>query len=217
MSLTVKQVEKLIREGRPGASADGDGLYLKITLSGNASWQFRYQINGKRRMMGLGACSAITLPEARDKAANPRKLVKQGIDPLELKQEEVIAEQQQKTFADVATEYIDGRAPGWSNQKHVSQWRNTLTTHCAKFANKPISDVTIDDVEAALRGIWLEKTETATRVLTRIVSVMGHAYDKGLRDTDDAETWALRLRRRLPMLPMLPKKTLRVEHHPALP
>lgn len=219
MSLNVKQVEKLIRDAAPGATADGDGLYLKITPSGNASWQYRYQIAGKRRMMGLGACSVVSLAEARDKAADARKLVKQGIDPLDAKQEQATEQRQQAerrvtTFADAAKEYIDGKADGWSNAKHVEQWRNTLTTYCSKFSTKPVASVTIDDVEDALRPIWLEKTETATRVLTRIVSVMGYAFDKGWREDDDAETWAPRLRRRLPMLP---KKAIRVKHHPALP
>lgn len=219
MSLTVKQVEKLIRDAAPGATADGDGLYLKITPGGNASWQYRYQINGKRRMMGLGSCSVVSLADARDKASNSRKQVKQGIDPLETKHAEAAelrkqTERQIITFADAAKEYIDGKAAGWSNPKHVDQWRNTLATYCSKFFTKPVAEITIDNVEAVLRPIWLEKTETATRVLTRIVSVMGYAFDKGWRKDDEAETWAPRLRRRLPMLP---KKAIRVEHHPALP
>lgn len=219
MPLTVKQVEKIIRDAIPGATADGDGLYLKITPSGSASWQYRYQIAGKRRMMGLGACSVVSLAEARDKAADERKKVKQGIDPLdqnqqrdEAKRQE--AERQAVTFAIVAKEYIDGKAEGWSNPKHVEQWRTTLATYCAKFAAKPVASVTIDDLEAALRPIWLEKTETATRVLTRVVSVLSYAVDKKWREDDNEATWGPRLRRRLPDLP---KKKNRVKHHPALP
>lgn len=78
MGLTTKQVEKLIRDAHPGATADSDGLYLKVGPTGAASWQFRYQIGGKRRMMGLGACSVLTLAEARGRAAEARKLAKQG-------------------------------------------------------------------------------------------------------------------------------------------
>jgi len=217
MPLTVKQVEALVRKAVPGATADGDGLYLKVTPNGNASWQYRYQVTGgKRRMMGLGACSVVTLAEAREKAGDLKKLVKRGIDPLEVKQTE--ATDQGKThvatFAEAATAYIDGRAAGWSNPKHIDQWRNTLATYCANFADMPVSQVSIDHVEAALRPIWLEKTETATRVLTRIIAVMGFAHDKKWRADDDAESWGNRIRRRLPMLP---KKALRVRHHPALP
>lgn len=213
MSLTVKQVESLIRKAAPGATADADGLYLKITPAGSASWQYRYQIGGgKRRMMGLGACSVVTLAQAREKAAEARKMVKQGIDPLAAKEAEAPA--RVTTFADAATAYVDGRAGGWSNPKHVEQWRSTLTTYCAGFATLPVGDVTIDHAEAALRPVWLEKSETATRVLTRIIAVLAYAHDKGWRKDDDADSWAPRLRRRLPMLP---KKAIRVRHHPALP
>ena len=219
--LTVKKVDALIRAATPGATADGgtQGLYLKITPTGNASWQFRYEAGGKRRMMGLGGTGSVTLAQAREKAAEVRALVKQGVDPLEAKHEEQTEAQHEAeraviTFALAATEYIDGRAPGWSNPKHVKQWRSTLSTYCKKFSDKPVADVTIDDAESALRPVWLAKTETATRVLTRIISVLAFAHDRGWRTSDDAETWASRLRRRLPMLP---KKTQRVRHHPALP
>ena len=92
MGLTVKQVEKLIRDAEAGATADADGLYLKITPTGNASWQYRYQINGKRRSMGLGACSQVTLADARTKATDARKQVKSGIDPLDAQSAETTAE-----------------------------------------------------------------------------------------------------------------------------
>lgn len=212
--LNVKEAARIIREAKPGATADGQGLYLKIGPSGAASWQFRFQIAGKRRAMGLGPCTTVSLIEARQKAGDAQKLVKAGIDPLEHASAAPTAPTEGKTFAEVAKEYIDGRAPGWQNAKHVEQWRNTLATYCKDFADKDVGEVSIDDAEVALRGIWLTKSETATRLLTRIVSVLTYAHDKGYREADDAETWSIRLRRRLPQLP---KKAVRVSHHPALP
>ena len=57
---------------------DGGNLYLQCTLDddGNVrrSWVFRYEINGKRREMGLGPLRDRSLAEARDKAeARERK------------------------------------------------------------------------------------------------------------------------------------------------
>ena len=48
----------------PGMFADGDGLYLQVTASGAKSWVFRYQLAGRRRDMGLGPLSAVSLAEA---------------------------------------------------------------------------------------------------------------------------------------------------------
>lgn len=228
MGLTALQVKNATptrgKDGKPTAAliSDGNGLYLRVAPSGSKSWIFRFQLNGKRRDMGIGNLSDVPLAKAREEVATLGKLARQGIDPIDHREAQRAAQQQAEaaaqtkavTFAEAGKEYIDGKADGWKNEKHVAQWRATLNTYCATFNDKLIGDVTIDDVEASLRPIWLEKTETATRVLTRIVSVLTYAHDKGWREEDDAETWANRLRRRLPMLP---KKTTRVEHHPALP
>ena len=225
MALTALQVKnatpKVDSSGKTSAMlySDGAGLYLRVAASGSKSWIYRFQLNGKRRDMGIGNLADLSLAEARGEVATLGKLVRQGIDPIDHREAQK-AEQQQEaetkavTFGEVATIYIDGRAPGWQNPKHVEQWRSTLKTYCKDFYSKSADSVTIDDVEAALRPIWLEKTETATRVLTRIISVMIYAHDKKWRKDDDAETWATRLRRRLPDLP---KKANRVKHFPALP
>ena len=47
------------------------------------SWIFRYVLSGrKRRDMGLGSLNDVTLVEARETARDYRKLIKQGIDPI---------------------------------------------------------------------------------------------------------------------------------------
>jgi integrase len=220
MALSARTIET---NKEPGMHLDGRGLYLCVQNNGSSkSWVFRFQLNGKRREMGIGSATTVSGPEARLAAEEIRKLVSQGIDPIEQRKAEQaakiadqeVAQRKVVTFADAAKDFIDAKAPGWTNPKHVDQWRNTVATYCNKFAAKPVNDVTIEDVEAALRQIWLEKTETATRLLQRIVQIVAHASDKGWREQHDAEGWPTRLRRRLPMLP---KKKQRVEHHPALP
>ncbi|UCV04981.1 tyrosine-type recombinase/integrase [Dechloromonas denitrificans] len=229
MALTALQVKNATpatgRDGKPTTSmiSDGNGLYLRVAISGSKSWIYRFQLNGKRRDMGIGNFADHTLANAREAVATLGKLVRQGIDPIEhrkaqqeaLQQAEAVAKTKAVTFAEAATAYIDSRKAGWKNEKHIDQWRNTLTRYGAPFNSKLVGDVTIEDVEAALRPIWLEKTETATRVLARIVNVLGYAHDKDWRDADDADAWGTRLRER--RLPKLPKKTKRVQHHPALP
>ena len=68
----------------PGMHADGHGLYLQVTASGAKTWIFRYSPDGKRRReMGLGSTSLYGLAEARQKAQDARRLVAEGIDPIE--------------------------------------------------------------------------------------------------------------------------------------
>jgi len=58
----------------PGVYDDGDGLRLRVVTAERRAWVFRYQRNGKRREMGLGAFSDVSLADARYKAEAARKL-----------------------------------------------------------------------------------------------------------------------------------------------
>src|SRR5437763_1732987 len=61
---------------------DGGGLYLRVSGTGAKSWVYRFQLDGKRRDMGLGPFPDISLAEAREKASAHRKQRHDGIDPL---------------------------------------------------------------------------------------------------------------------------------------
>lgn len=191
MALTVKQVDKLVRDAAPGLTSDGDGLYLKIGETGAASWAFRYQIAGKRRIMGLGAVSAVTLAEARHKAAEARKLVKQGIDPLEArKAEENAAKGSATTFRDVAQQYIASKQPGWQARETLTAWTGSLRRYVyPKFGDKPIAEVSTEDVLEALTPIWQKKNATADKVRNRIELVIDAARALGLRTAPNPAVW----------------------------
>lgn len=213
MALTTKQVDKLVRDAQPGATADTDGLYLKVGPTGAASWQFRYQIGGKRRMMGLGACSVQTLAEARDKAAEARKLAKQGIDPLEARKAAEVAEKAAvTTFKTAALDYIESHRAGWRNAKHAQQWENTLAQYVyPKFGDKPVGEVSTEDVLGALKPIWSGKPETANRVRNRIELVLDAARAKGLATGINPAAWRGHLDK------LLPKRSKASrEHHAAM-
>ena len=47
----------------PAILHDGAGLYMRIAASGARSWVLRYQIDGKRRDMGLGPYPLFGLAE----------------------------------------------------------------------------------------------------------------------------------------------------------
>src|SRR4051794_22366033 len=83
--LNARQVQSL---KTPGLFADGGGLYLQITPTGSKSWIFRYQINGRRRDLGLGPAHTVSLAEARQKALESRKVCLTGKDPLEMRRAE---------------------------------------------------------------------------------------------------------------------------------
>ena len=54
--------------------ADGGGLYLQVAKGGAKTWIFRFQINGRRRDMGLGSVDKVSLGAARRKASEAASL-----------------------------------------------------------------------------------------------------------------------------------------------
>ena len=76
--LTVLSAKNLTKPGRHG---DADGLYLNIAASGSKSWVQRIVVDGRRRDIGLGSYSAVSLAQARTLAAANRSTVADGRDP----------------------------------------------------------------------------------------------------------------------------------------
>jgi hypothetical protein len=80
--LTARMVATL---KKPGRHADGGNLYLKITRLRSTvlskSFTFMYLFGEKQREAGLGSCGAITLAEAREKAAGYRSIGREKVRP----------------------------------------------------------------------------------------------------------------------------------------
>ena len=77
--LTALKIKKLTI---PGRYADGNNLYLEVDKSGARRWTLRVTILGRRRDMGLGGISTVSLEEARELAYQYRKIARSGGDPI---------------------------------------------------------------------------------------------------------------------------------------
>ena len=186
--LTSRRVET---ESQPGYYADSTapGLYLQVTEGSTGlgrSWVFRYTspATRKRREMGLGPVSLRGLADARTVVLGCKAQVLAGQDPIDerqaLKVASALARAKQITFEQAAAECIKARAPEWKNAKHCSQWTNTLKAYAFPAIGKiPVHLLTIEAVYEALKPIWQEKTETATRVRQRIEVVWDWAKARG--------------------------------------
>lgn len=112
-----------VKSAAPGRYLDGRGLRLHVSKTGAKNWVFRYMLNRRSREMGLGGFPDTTLAEARAQAAEARRLVKRGIDPIEHREVERREAQGAKglTFRSCAETYIEDHHPGWKNAKHAAQ------------------------------------------------------------------------------------------------
>jgi integrase len=213
-----RALKKLIAEAQPGSHRVNDGLYIQLSKTGSTSWLFRFQLEGRRREMGLGSYPEISMLKAREASEDARRLVAQRIDPISARTEAHASDRAQAeralTFKSCALDYIKAHRLGWSNAKHAQQWENTLTTYAFPIiGDKPISAVTTDDLLAILRPIWTTKNETASRVRTRIEAVIASAKARRLFEGENPALWKGHLETLLPKR----KSVSKVEHHAALP
>ena len=168
-----------VKYAKPGRHADGDGLYLLVRPSGSRSWVLRTQSVGQRRDLGLGSPPAVSLAQARAKAAELRKRIKMGEDVARsVFQKEPTA----RTFADAARDCHLALKPGWRNKRHRDSWLTSLETHIfPHFGERPVDEITGLMVRDALAPIWLQIPETARRALQRIGTVLDYAHLCGWR------------------------------------
>lgn len=203
-----------VRAFGPGRYDDGGGLRLHVARlkdgsSGSRNWVLRVTIGGKRTDMGLGSFPAVSLSEARERAAKARELIAQGVDPRH-KPEPA----QKPVFTSVAAEYIGIHRHSWKNNKHGRQWVSTLKTYARPvIGKKSFDEITTDDVLAILRPIWLTKTETAKRLQGRLENIFDYAIAKKLTSINNPCRWRGQLDKLLPA----PAKIQNRRHHPAMP
>ena len=154
---------------RPGMYRAGDTLYLRISSTGAKSWVQRILVDGRRRDIGLGSFSLVSLAEAREKAHQNRRLARvDGVNPLAAKRKAKVP-----TFAEAALKTHEALKPTWRNEKHAVSWMQTLE----KYAMPRLGDMRVDkigreDMLAVLTSIWASRLETARRVRQRIGAVM---------------------------------------------
>src|SRR6516165_4502900 len=96
-------VRKIAALKDPGRYGDGGGLWLQVSRWGAKAWVFQFvsptqtkidanpkskrhgQEVGRVRQFGLGPLATVSLAEARVEADKARKLVRDGIDPVDAK------------------------------------------------------------------------------------------------------------------------------------
>ncbi len=172
MRLTVLKVKTL----GPGRHFDAHGLCLVVRPTGSRSWVLRMQFKGHRRDFGLGPVHDVSLAEARCRAAELRKMVRAGLDPVK---ERGLRRANVPTFEIVARRCYEALSGGWKDRRHAS-WLSSLENHVfPEIGTKRIDAIGTKEVLLVLEPIWLTIPDTARRILQRIGAILDFAHIKG--------------------------------------
>jgi hypothetical protein len=205
----------------PGVLEDGAGLRLVANVAGSRWWVLRIMIAGVRKDYGLGSPASVTLAEARDRAIDLRRALKNGL-PLPNWNESyapargpIVADLSTvpsaagPTFEQAFEAYFKFKERRLSNPKHAAQWRSTMRDYVyPHIKDRPVAEVTPREVIKLLEPIWETLPETARRVLQRLRNVFDAAIVQGDRITANPTTG---------VSDVLGRERTDKRHHAALP
>lgn len=188
-----------------GDHADGGGLFLRVR-SGNAAWVLRYTSPaGRRRESGLGTAhrgsaslAGASLTAARDSGHRAREQLRQGVDPIDARDQhrrvqqqvevdrKAVVVQQRWTLARCVRDYHERVIEPSRTVKHAAQWIASLENHvAANVWNAPIDSIEAPTLLVALldvkpheraRNVSGDKVpETVQRIRQRLDAVFEDA------------------------------------------
>jgi integrase len=164
-----KLTDRAVRVLGPGRHGDGDGLMLVVSPAGGRKWVLRYQMNGRRRDMGLGSYPEVELKVARGAAAAARSQVAVGVDPLIARELARKTLRPVPTFSEVAADVIAEAKARTANAKVAYQWERHLgPAYCGSILKRPLNEITTVDIAALLKPVWRTKPEVARKLLPAI-------------------------------------------------
>lgn len=196
------------------------GVYLRVT-NHSRSWLYKYQLNGKRRELGLGSADQ-PLSAVLAKVAPLKALVAQGIDP----KEQIAQEKAEKKAAEVKAsmptfgEYADHAFEkilylrSFTGANTERTWRSDIGTLKEAFGKQRLDAIQRDDVAAFLRQYWTTKPRRGQDLRMRLYGILNVAKGEGLIQSNPAE-WKGCLDASLPPMGLV-RRTLPVEHHVAM-
>jgi integrase len=207
---------QVARLNKPGFHAVGGvaGLLLRVSETRSRSWILRAMVGGRRRDMGLGGFPDVPLADARTRAREFRVKIDSGVDPVEERRARKAEAVAVLTFDQAARRLIEVKTPEWKNAKHRAQWEATLRTYASPVIGKmPVDKIALSQIVEILSPLWTTKTETATRLRSRIEAVLSWATASGHRTGDNPARWRGNLDAGILAKP---GKLKNVKHHAAM-
>lgn len=195
-----KLSDKAVQAAKPKEKqyklADGDGLALIVKPNGTKLWWFRYRFGGKEKTLALGEYPIRTLLSAREAATDARRLLQNGIDPMQLKAESKAAAAKQEaqkehdattTFKAIATEWFEKFkvSHNWEPNHSSKIWGRLEKDIFPWIGSRSIASITAPELLTVIRRIEARGAlETAHRALSECGRVFRYAVASGLAERD---------------------------------
>lgn len=182
-----------VRNAKPGAKsyklADGGGLYLQVSPSGGKLWRWDYRYGGKRKTMAFGTYPDVALLQARDRHQSARRLLADGIDPMEHRKGSRVelAHAADLSFANVAQRWYEHWRVGKSTRHAASTHRRLVTNVFPHIGAVSVRDLSAKQLVAVVSSIQERGArDIAKRALETCGQILRFAVAHGLIERNAA-------------------------------
>jgi integrase len=196
MRLSDVAIRKIKPGVKPAKLSDGGGLYLLVNPTGSKLWRWKYRVQGREKLLSLGAYPTVSLATAREACAAARRKLNEGTDPsAERKQ----AKQAQAEAAAISADTFEAVARDWMAHRQANgntsaatigkdRWR--LETYLfPEIGSRPVSQIDPRELRSILRKIEESgKLETASRTKINAGQVFRWAILEGRAHADPTAT-----------------------------
>ena len=183
MARTLNRLTAIEVKTRPmGKHSDGGGLWLHKREDGGGQWVLRVTIHGRRREMGLGGMTDISLKKARSEAERWRRLAHDGVDPIKERERlRRVAARNLHLLKDIAADAFESRKAELKGDGLAGRWFSPLALHVLpKLGKIPVSQIDQTDIRDCLSPIWHIKAESARKAMNRLGICLKHGAALGL-------------------------------------
>jgi integrase len=185
MSLTDTAIRAAKPADKPQKLFDGNGLFLFIATSGTKSWRLKYRFQGKEKLLSLGQYPQFSLKEAREKAAEARKTLADGVDPAAEKK--LKARSAANTFEAVAREWHENKKSAWTERYAEDVLERIISNIFPFIGSRPINEITPPELLAVLRKIEARgAVYQANRIRETCSLIFRYAIATGMAERDTA-------------------------------
>lgn len=197
--LTELSCKALITESkrirRPLKKSDGKGLLLHAFPNGAAYWYHKYSYRGRNQQLAYGQYPLVSLAEARAKHAQSYLLINNGIDPVQLRRDEIEKEQQlirqekveaSQIFEVVAYDWHRLNMKLWSPDHAANVMRRLQKNLLPDLAVVPISKMTRKQLLDVIRKVERRSPSDARRCVQYAIRIFTYAVDEELALTNIA-------------------------------
>ncbi len=159
--------------------SDGQGLYLVVKENGTKFFRYDYTFQNKRKSMSFGTYPDISLKDARIKRDETKKLLLDGIDPIEYKNNNIPT--LSSTFQTIAANWLVKMQSEWEPVTYKKA-KVRLEQHAYPFiGHMNIQDITRLDILKIIDHMQKQNIfELTSRVLNNIERIYKYAVTYGL-------------------------------------